>query len=77
MAVDRNVERLELSVKGLFELLGKDRERFWEILKGITTPVEDRLARTALAAAERDIATAAASLKTLEAVARQVGQKGR
>ncbi len=37
---------LQLNVEGLFKLLGgtpDDRLRFWEILKGITTPAEHRL----------------------------------
>ena len=38
---------LQLNVEGLFKLLGgtpDERLRFWEILKGITTPAEYRLA---------------------------------
>jgi len=37
---------LRLNVEGLFKLLGgtpDERERFWEILKGITTPAEYQL----------------------------------
>jgi hypothetical protein len=37
---------LQLNVEGLFKLLGgtpDERLRFWEILKGITTPAEYRL----------------------------------
>ena len=37
---DRKVTNLQLSIEGLLKLLGKDPKRFWEILKGITTPAE-------------------------------------
>ena len=43
MATKVNVRALQLNVEGLFKLLGgtaDDRLRFWEILKGITTPRE-------------------------------------
>lgn len=38
-----NVRPLQLNVEGLLKLLGgtpDDRLRFWEILKGITTPAQ-------------------------------------
>jgi len=38
-----NVKALQLSVEGLYKLLGgsdEDKQRFWERLKGITTPRE-------------------------------------
>jgi hypothetical protein len=40
------VEALQLNIEGLLKLLGGDQDdrlRFWEILKGITTPAEFRL----------------------------------
>ena len=44
--VRRQLAALQMNTKGLLELLGgddDDRLRFWEIEKGITTPVEYRL----------------------------------
>ena len=58
--LDRDVERLELSVSSLYKLLGgnaRQRQRFWEILKGITTPAEYQLAKSGLVAAERELTT--------------------
>lgn len=70
--LDRDVERLQLSVEGLFKLLGgtpSQRERFWEILKGITTPAEFRLAQSGIVAAEREVATVKGSLAAMKKVA--------
>jgi hypothetical protein len=38
------VHALQLSFEGLLKLHKSDSERFWEILKGITTPREAELA---------------------------------
>jgi hypothetical protein len=49
--LDPAVRKAELSIEGLLKLLGgnaSQRERFWEIVKGITTPAEYRLANSAL-----------------------------
>lgn len=44
--LDARTRALQLNVEGLFKLLGgtpDERIRFWEILKGITTPAEHQL----------------------------------
>jgi hypothetical protein len=49
--IDPAARRAELSIEGLLKLLGgtpAQRQRFWEIVKGITTPAEFRLANSAL-----------------------------
>jgi hypothetical protein len=73
-SLDPQVRKLELSLEGLLKLLGgtpSQRERFWEILKGITTPAEFRLAATALTAAEQQVK---AAQNTLAGVQRAAGQ---
>ena len=54
-----SVRTLQLNTEGLIKLLGgtpDDRLRFWEILKGLTTPVQAKLLT-------KQAATLAASLK--------------
>jgi hypothetical protein len=43
LPVDK-VRALQLSFEGLLKLSKSDPERFWEILKGITTPREAEIA---------------------------------
>jgi hypothetical protein len=43
LPVDK-VRALQLSFEGLLKLHETDPERFWEILKGITTPRESEIA---------------------------------
>lgn len=45
--LEREIEALQLNMEGLLKLLGgteDDRERFFEIMKGLTTPAQIRLA---------------------------------
>jgi hypothetical protein len=56
------VRALQLNLEGLLKLLGgtpDDRLRFWEILKGITTPAQAVLIN-------KQIAKVAASVKTAQ-----------
>jgi hypothetical protein len=49
---------LQLNVEGLLKLLGgtpDERLRFWEILKGITTPAEFQLVRGQLQSMQKSI----------------------
>jgi Cu/Ag efflux pump CusA len=75
----KKIRALQLNVEGLFKLLGgsaDDRMRFWEILKGITTPVEIRLINSqvdALAAQTKAIQTVA---KDLQGTAQQMAKRG-
>jgi len=43
LSVDK-VRALQLNFEGLLKLNNTDSERFWEILKGITTPRETEIA---------------------------------
>ncbi len=64
------VQALQLNTAGLLKLLGeKDRLRFFEILKGITTPAEFRLVSAQLDALNASAKELAKGLKSLEATA--------
>ena len=74
----KKIRALQLNLEGLFKLLGGstiDRERFWEIIKGITTPVELRMVNAqidALAAQAKGIQTGA---KALQGSAQQIAKR--
>jgi hypothetical protein len=68
---------LQLNVEGLFKLLGgtpDERLRFWEILKGITTPVELRLINNQLGVLQGLVNQVEASAKTLKETAKQIAK---
>ena len=73
----RKVEALQLNTEGLFKLLGSndpdERLRFWEILKGITTPRESRFVEHEVSAINALVTQAEASAKTLLEVAKTAG----
>jgi hypothetical protein len=71
------VQALQLNTEGLLKLLGggsDDRLRFWEILKGITTPAEYRLVAHQLDAMQNLVKQVQASAKTIEQTAAKIGQ---
>ena len=71
---ESRAEAIELNVKGLLSLLGgnqDDRARYWEIVKGVTTPAEYRLVESALFAAERQLNGAQESLGAVYEVAKK------
>lgn len=70
---------LQLNVEGLFKLLGgtpDERLRFWEILKGITTPAEFRLVNQQLEIMQSLINQVQASAKTLKETASGISKQG-
>jgi hypothetical protein len=72
------VNAAQLSVEGLFKLLGgsaSDRNRFWEILKGITTPFEAQLINQNLNAINVLAKQTAANLKGLQSTAGQINKR--
>lgn len=75
----KKIKALQLNVEGLFRLLGgsaDDRQKFWERLRGITTPVEIRLINAQvdhLAAQTKAVQTAA---KAMQDAAAQVAKRG-
>ena len=69
------VTALQRSTASLFSLLGgddDDRQRFFEILRGITTPAEFRLVDQQLDVLQSVVGAAAASTKALERTARTI-----
>jgi hypothetical protein len=72
------VEALQSNTFALLQLLGSDdekRRRFFEILKGITTPAEFRLVELELTAVNTLVTHAKASAETLMEVAKTIGGK--
>lgn len=70
------VEALQLNVEGLLKLLGgdsDDRLRFWEIIKGITTPAEFQLVDHELDVMQNLVRQVQASVNVTEQAAREIG----
>jgi hypothetical protein len=70
--LDPELQKLERSIASLLKLLGgtaSQRQQFWEILKGITTPAEYRLAKSSLVAVDRDITSVKDSLAAVKRAA--------
>lgn len=68
----KKVENVAVSIEQLLKLLGgtpDERERFWEIFKGITTPVQVRLVGSALTAVQTELKNAHDVLSTIHATA--------
>ncbi len=69
---DKPIDALELSVAGVLRLLGgdeADRQRYFEIVKGITTPREALLVNSILAATTTQFDVAKENLAALEKMA--------
>ena len=75
----RKVRAVQLNLEGLIRLLGgsaEDRQRFWEIHKGITTPVEIRLVNAQLDGLAAQTKALQASTKALQDTAKQIARRG-
>ena len=75
----KKVRALQLNIEGLFKLLGgssDDRQRFWEIIKGITTPVELRLVNAQIDALTAQAKAVQAGAKSLQSSAQQIARRG-
>jgi hypothetical protein len=71
------VRALQLNVEGLLKLLGgtpDERLRFWEILKGITTPAEFRVAAKQLDKMQDLVTGAREQAKALKASATKIAK---
>jgi len=72
------VQALQHNLEGLLKLLGgtpDERERFWEIIKGITTPAVFKVIETHLDGAALQLQSITQSVKTLEANAKELSQQ--
>jgi RecJ-like exonuclease len=69
---------LQLNIEGLLKLLGgtpDERERFWEILKGITTPAENRLIAEEIATLQVLVDQVAVSAKQIRQTAATIREE--
>lgn len=76
---DPKTRAVQLNTEGLFKLLGgssAERLRFWEIFKGITTPVEMRLINSQLDHLAASVKAVEAQTKALKATAQAISKRG-
>jgi hypothetical protein len=69
------VDALALDVEGLLKLLGgtpDQRERFWEIIKGITTPAVLQIIEADLGAAQANVKSALNMVTVIRENAKQL-----
>ena len=69
-----NPRALQLNLEGLFKLLGgsaDDKERFWERIKGITTPREAVLVNAQLNSLAATVKQVTVDAKALQGAARK------
>ena len=75
----KKVKALQLNLEGLFKLLGgssDDKERFLEIIRGITTPVEIKLINAQIDAMAAHTKALQAGAKSLQNTAQQIAKRG-
>ena len=76
---DPKTRAVQLNTEGLFKLLGgssSERQRFWEIFKGVTTPVELRLINSQLDQLAASVKAVEAQTKALRATAQSIAKRG-
>jgi hypothetical protein len=76
---DPKTRAVQLNTEGLFKLLGgssNDRQRFWEIFRGITTPVELRLINSQLDHLAASVKSVEAQTKALQSTAQAIAKRG-
>ena len=75
----KKLKAVQLNLEGLLRLLGgsaEDRQRFWEIRRGITTPVEIRLINSQLDGLAAQAKALQTSTKALQDTAKQIARRG-
>ena len=68
---------LQLNLEGLFKLLGgtsEERLRFWEIVKGITTPAQFRVVSKQIKTMEGQVKQVAQGAKVLKQMAGKIAK---
>ncbi|HET6979997.1 MAG TPA: hypothetical protein VFI24_26935 [Pyrinomonadaceae bacterium] len=76
---DPKTKAVQLNTEGLFKLLGgneSQRARFWEIFKGITTPIEIKLINSQLDHLATSVKSVEAQTKALQATAQSIAKRG-
>lgn len=76
---DPKTRAVQLNTEGLFKLLGgseAQRARFWEIFKGITTPIEIKLINSQLDHLATSVKSVEAQTKALQATAQSIAKRG-
>ncbi len=75
----KKVRALQLNLEGLFKLAGgssDDKQRFLEIIKGITTPIEVRLINAQVDAMAAHAKAIQDGAKALQNSAQQIAKRG-
>lgn len=75
--LNSKVRAVQLNIEGLLKLLGgteDERLRFWEILKGITTPAQFNVASRQLTKMQTLVTQVRADAKSLKATASKVAR---
>ena len=75
----KKVRAVQLNLEGLLRLLGgseADRERFWEIQKGVTTRLEAKILNSQLDAMAAQSKVLQSSTKELKDAAQEVARRG-
>ena len=76
-SLNPKVRALQLNIEGLLRLLGgtaEERLRFWEIVKGITTPAQFRVASRQLDKTQGMVTDVRENAKTLKTTAGKVAR---
>jgi hypothetical protein len=75
----KKVRAVQLNLEGLLRLLGgteADREKFWEIQKGVTTRLEAKIINSQLDAMAAQAKVLQTSTKELKDTAQEVARRG-
>ena len=75
----KKVRALQLNLEGLLKLLGgssSDKEKFLEMIIGITTPIEVKLINAQIEALSAHTKAVQAGAKSLQATAQQIARRG-
>mgnify|MGYP003288883966 CR=1 FL=1 len=75
---DPKTRAVQLNTEGLFKLLGGNeaqRQRFWEIFKGVTTPVELRLINSQLDHLAASVKSVEAQTKALQKTVQSIANR--
>lgn len=77
---DPKLKGLQLNIEGLIRLLGgtaEDRARFWEIFKGVTTPIQLKLLNSQFDNLAASVKQIDVSTRALKSAAQDIAKGGR